>query len=219
MLKFCEYSETNKPKYLVVLMHGYGANGDNLIDLGREFQKSLPEAVFIAPNACEPWEGGFPGSYQWFSLSEGFKDGFMERMASNIKQSNIILQNFIDQQLSNHNLGHENLFLVGFSQGAMMAIYQSLITKIKIAGVVAYSGKVVIPEAIGERTLSKPEICLIHGENDSVVPFDNFKEGKKILDSNAVPYQDHSFSNLDHSIDIRGVDAANKFFTKIIQGK
>lgn len=213
---FYENSETKTPKYLVIFLHGYGANGENLLDLSHEFRRVLPNAHYISPNAIEPWEGGFPDAYQWFSLSSGLHKSSLAAMADSIKKSNQILENFIDAQLTRFNLTAQNLFIVGFSQGAMMAMYQGLIKPKKVAGIIAFSGKLILPEMLAQQTNSKPEICLIHGEADSVVPFENFLEAKKMLAAQNFGHEAHSFANLDHTIDIHGIRAAQAFVKKII---
>ena len=214
-LKFYENSSSKNPKYLAIFLHGYGANGEHLIDLSHELKHVLPEAHFIAPNAFEPWEGGFPNSYQWFSLSSGFERKNLGEMAANIKNANKILGNFIATQLARFNLKLENLFLIGFSQGAMMSLYQGFIAAQKPAGIISFSGKLVSPEMIGEKIITKPEVCLIHGEADSVLPFENFLEAKKILTAKEIPFEAHAVPHLDHSIDIHGVRAAQSFIKKI----
>lgn len=215
-IKFYEYSDAKNPKYLVIFLHGYGANGENLIELAHEFKRSLPDAHFISPNAIEPWEGGFPHAYQWFSLSAGFERKSLAVMGETIKKANKILANFIDAQLARFNLTYENLFIVGFSQGAMMAMYQGFIKPKKPAGVIAFSGKLVLPEMLGEKTLSQPNICLIHGEADSVVPFTSFLEAKKLLEEQNLPFESHAIPHLDHSIDIHGIRMAQNFIKKQI---
>ena len=126
-LKFHEYCEVKKPKYLVVFLHGYGANGVNLLDLAYEFRSVLPEAHFISPDGVQPWEGGFPDAYQWFSLKSGLNGLDLDLMSQEIKNSNKILEDFINHQLDRFDIMAENLFIIGFSQGAMMSIYQGLI--------------------------------------------------------------------------------------------
>ena len=215
-LQFYEYSESKNPKYLVIFLHGYGANGENLIHLAYEFKHILPDAHFIAPNGIQPWEGGFPHAYQWFSLNGGLERKNLAAMAEDIKSANRIVEKFIDEQLVRFNLTAKNLFVVGFSQGAMMSIYQGLIKPEKPAGIVAFSGKLILPEMIGEKIISKPEICLIHGEADSVVPFENFLEAQKILEKVQIPFESHAVPHLDHSIDLHGIRAAMNFVKKLI---
>ena len=215
-LKFYEYSDAKNPKYLVVLLHGYGANGENLIDLSYEFKKILPDAHFISPNAIEPWEGGFPHAYQWFSLSAGMERRSLDVMAESVKNANKTLQHFINSQLERFKISAENLFLVGFSQGAMMALYQGFIQNKKPAGVISFSGKLILPEMVNEKTLSKPEICLIHGESDSVLPFSNLAEAELMLKENNISFEAHPIPNLYHSIDIHAIRLAQIFIKKRI---
>jgi phospholipase/carboxylesterase len=214
--KFSEYSDSETPKYLVIFLHGYGSNGENLINLSHELRYALPEAHYISPNGVEPWEGGFPDAYQWFSLYRGFDRKGLSEIADEIKSSNKILTNFIDAQLARFNLTDDKLFIVGFSQGAMMSMYQGFVKERKPAGIIAFSGKLVLPEMLGQKTSSKPDICLIHGEADSVVPFENFLEAKKLLDEQNVSYESHAVPNLDHSIDIHGIRMAQAFIKKQI---
>lgn len=215
-LKFYEYCDVKNPKYLVIFLHGYGANGENLINLSYEFKKILPEAHFISPNAVQPWEGGFPNAYQWFSLYGGIERKGLEEIAGDIKNSNKILANFINDQLARFKLTPEKLFLVGFSQGAMMSIYQGLTMPEKVAGVISFSGRLILPELVGAKTISKPEICLLHGEADSVVPIQHFLEAKELFHEHKIPYEAFSFTNLDHSIDINEIRTAQNFIKKTI---
>jgi len=215
-IKFYEYSEVKNPKHLVIFLHGYGANGENLLGLAKEFKRTLPEAHFISPDAIEPWEGGFPDAYQWFSLYSGNDRKGLNDMAHNVANSNKILQKFINDQLQRFDLKPENLFLMGFSQGAMMALYQGFIAPKKFAGIVSFSGKLILPEMIGEKSISVPEICLIHGEVDSVLPFTHFLEAKKLLEAQKISFNSEAIPNLDHSIDINGLRAAQTFVKKLI---
>jgi phospholipase/carboxylesterase len=215
-LKFYEYCDTKNPKYLVIFLHGYGANGENLLDLYHEFKRVLHDAHFISPNAIQPWEGGFPDAYQWFSLYGGTERKALAQIAHDIQNSNKILQSFIEEQLARFKLDYDKLFLVGFSQGAMMAIYQGFIMPKKPAGIISFSGRIVLPEMVGDTSITKPEICLIHGEADSVLPFANFIEAKEILSAQEISHEAHSFPDLDHTIDIHGIRVAQNFIkTKI----
>ncbi len=215
-LKFFEYSATKNPKYLVIFLHGYGSSGENLIDLAYEFKDILPEAHFISPNGVEPWEGGFPDAYQWFSLYSGMERKPLANVADNIKNSNKVLQNFITEQLRRFNLEPKNLLLAGFSQGAMMSLYQGLIGFEKPKGIISFSGRLILPEMVGEKSIQKPEICLIHGRRDTVLPFENFIEAEKLLKQENIPFESHAFDNLDHTIDIGGIKAARGFVKKIV---
>ncbi len=215
-LKFYETSDVKNPKYLVIFLHGYGANGENLLDLAFEFKRVLPDAHFISPNGLQPWEGGFPSCYQWFSLYGGIERKALSDIASDIKNSNKILQNFINNQLRRFNLSYDKLFIVGFSQGAMMSIYQGLIAPEKVAGIIGFSGRVILPENMGEKIITKPDVCLIHGAADDVVPINNFFEGQELLKAQNVNFEAHAFENLQHTIDIHGIRAAQNFVKKTL---
>lgn len=212
--KVFEKSYSHNPKYLVVLLHGYGANARDLIELADYFSESLPSSHFIAPNAIQNWEGGFPDAYQWFSLSNGITRKSFEETSEDIKESNKALKKFIDHKLEELHISPKNLFLIGFSQGAMMAQYQGLINQEKAAGVIGLSGRLILPELTGEEINSKPKICLIHGQNDEVVDFSNFIESQKILQSSDIDFEAHSLENLGHSINLEGITIACDFLKK-----
>ncbi len=217
---FFEYSNynsnTKKPKYLVIILHGYGANGSSILELAPNMDEFMPDTHFIAPNAPNPWEGGFPDCYQWFSLATWGPNRDVRKVATPIIEANNKLRKFIKEQLERFNLKPENLFLFGFSQGAMMAIYQGLSLPEKIAGIVAFSGKVILPEFIGQKTLQKPDICLMHGREDMVLPFENFSQGEEILAANNFNFESHALEELDHTIDFRGIEIAGDFVKKRI---
>ncbi len=216
-LKFYEHATGAQPKYLVIFLHGYGSNGENLLDLAYEFKRVLGDAHFISPNAIAPWEGGFPHCYQWFSLYR--QDGTrhdLTQISNEIRQANQKLQNFIKAQLERFQLGYDKLFLVGFSQGAMMSIYQGLIMEEKPAGIISFSGRVILPEHVGEKIITKPQICLIHGQADSVLPFLHFEQAQEILTEKNISFEAHGFENLDHTIDIHGIRVALNFIKKQI---
>jgi phospholipase/carboxylesterase len=214
-MKFYEYTTSKDPKYLVVFLHGYGANGQNLITLADDFAEVLPQAFFLSPNAIEPWEGRFPNAYQWFSLYENDQRKSLQKLSSEIKNANKILQNFLNEQLTRFKLKHCELILIGFSQGSMMANYQAMISKQQLAGVISYSGKIIEPTNIGEKIISKTKTCLIHGRDDSVLDFDNFLEAQKILTKLQIPFESHGLDDLDHAIDHRGINIAKQFIKSI----
>lgn len=214
--KIYQKCESKKPKYLVILLHGYGSNGENLIELADFFiHNGLKDAFYVAPNAIEPWEGGFPDAFQWFSLANGMHRKALDDMAENIRNSNKVLNEFIDEKLEQLGLTRKNLIIIGFSQGCMMGLYQSLASKEKIAGIIGFSGRLILPEDLNEQTNSKPEICLIHGVDDSVVDFENFLNAKEILEQQGFLLEAHALENLDHSIDMRGINLASEFIKKI----
>ena len=212
-LEFFEIESLSKekPKKLMVFLHGYGASGEDLIDLAREFKHSVPDAHFISPNAPFSLSHPFMSGYQWFSL-----DNYDPRIIyPQILEANRILDIFIDSQLERFGLNHKDLIIVGFSQGAMMAMYNSLRRPKPNAGIIAYSGKLILPSWLGEGVNSKSKICLVHGKNDEVLPFENFLEAKKLLEQEQIPFEHHALEGLGHGIDHHGIRIGRDFLLGI----
>ena len=202
----------NKPDKLVIFLHGYGSNGKDLIGLATEFAKVLPNAHFISPNAPFEFEGFIHDGYQWFSLSSYDP----ELIYPQIIEANNILDQFINLQLKRFNLEHKDLILTGFSQGSMMSMYNSLRSGDKFGGILAYSGKLILPTSLGEVIGSKPRMCLVHGTHDSVLPHDHMIEAKDLLEKIEVPHEVHSIEGLDHGINSSGIKIGMSFLEKIV---
>lgn len=200
-----------KPKKLIIFLHGYGSSGHDLIGLSSDFKMTAPDAHFISPNA--PFEFPYPFSlgYQWFSL-ENYDP---KVIYPQILEANDILDNFIAEHLNRFNLAYSDLILIGFSQGSMMAMYNSLRRLEKNSGILSYSGRLILPTMLGEKINSKPEICLIHGKQDEVLPFDNFLEAQKLLAKEQIPFEPHALDELGHFIDARGIRIGREFLKKI----
>jgi phospholipase/carboxylesterase len=204
-----------KPKKLMVFLHGYGASGEDLIDLAKEFKHVSPNTHFVSPNApfnldSSPWHA-FSNGFQWFSLASYDP----QILHPQILEANRILDIFITSQLNRFNLTHQDLIITGFSQGAMMAMYNSLRNENQNAGIIAYSGKLILPTMLGETIKSKPKICLIHGKEDNVLPFDNFLEAQEILTKIEVPIESYALEGLGHGIDHHGIRIGRDFLRKI----
>ena len=205
------YTETqntkNNPEKLVVFLHGYGSNAEDLISLAPDFAEALPDAHFISPNAPFEFEGGFPNAYQWFSLY----DVTIEDIEEQVRKANEILGDFLDEQLARFDLSDEDLILVGFSQGAMMAMYHSLRREGEICGVLSYSGKLVGIDDMDSEIRSKPRMCLVHGTDDSVVPFESLGEAELVLGKYDVEVEAHSIVGLEHGINTEGIEIGKEF--------
>lgn len=202
----------NKSNKLVVFLHGYGSNGRDLITLATEFAKVLPSAHFISPNAPFKFEGFINDGYQWFSLANDDP----KLIYPQIIEANNILDQFINLQLKKFDLNHQDVVLIGFSQGSMMSMYNGLRSENKFGGIVAYSGKLIVPTLLGEEVKSKPSICLVHGTHDSVVPYINMIEAKDLLEKMKVPNEAHSIEGLDHGINFDGIKIGKNFLEKIV---
>lgn len=153
------------PKKLVILAHGYGSNGDDLIGLTPYFARALPDAVFVSPNAPESLPG-YPGAYQWFGLTRLEP----QLMAAGVKSAASTLDRFIDAELLRYRLNPADCALVGFSQGTMMSLHVGLRRPEPLAGVIGYSGLLAAPEDLPAEIRSRPPVALVHGDADDVIP-------------------------------------------------
>ena len=149
------------PKSLVVLLHGYGSNGEDLIGLAPYWQSALPDTHFISPNAPEPCPGA-PGGYQWWALTSLSP----QAREAGVRQAAPALNAFIDAQLARFDLAEDRLALVGFSQGTMMALHVGPRRERPLAGIVGFSGMLADPEALASEMATKPPVLLVHGDAD-----------------------------------------------------
>lgn len=212
-LTFYEYPTRRKalPEYLMILLHGYGSNGEDLISLAPDFTELLPNMHFVSPDAPFKFEGGFTG-YQWYSLM----DRSTEKMLEGSNNALPILNNFIDTQLERFKLDESKLILCGFSQGAMMAIYSALKRVKPCAGVLSFSGY-ILDNNLEPEIKARPEIFLSHGQQDRVVLPHTFTQTKERLESFHVPVTAHLSPLLGHGIDFSCIEAAKKFLIKIFK--
>jgi phospholipase/carboxylesterase len=185
---------------MVVIMHGWGADGPNLIDLAYAMAPQLPGTHFFSPNApfvCDD----IPSGRQWFSL--GNRD--WSRLGEHINTPIPALQLFIDHHLKALGLTHDRLALVGFSQGTMTALHYALHQPQQIAGVVGFSGCLIGGNTLASTIVSHPPVCLIHGTYDDVVPFSAMAEAEAALTANDVPVETHAIAGLAHGIHPTGL--------------
>lgn len=209
---FREPASGGAPKQLVILLHGWGADGPNLIDLADEFAGVLPDALFIAPNAPYECEVN-PYGYQWFSLM----DRQPHKMLAGAANAAAILNHFIDHVLHDLQLDNSKLILIGFSQGTMTALHAALRRTPAIGAVVGFSGALIGAETLADEAKAKPPICLIHGESDDVVPFASLKHATDSLAAHGVNVEMHSRPLLGHSIDMEGIKIASAFLAKHVK--
>ena len=156
---------SGKPAKLVILAHGYGSNGEDLMGLAPYFAQSLPDAVFVAPNAPEPVPG-YQGGYQWFPLTRLDP----QTTAAGVRKAAPTLDKFIDAELLRYSLPPSACALVGFSQGTMMALHVGVRRAEPLGAVLGYSGHLAAPEGVPVEVKSRPPVCLIHGDRDDVIP-------------------------------------------------
>ena len=171
------------PTALVVLLHGYGANGDDLIGLADGWRRRLPEAVFVAPNAPQGIPG-MPGALQWFALT--FRDPG-ERWRG-VVAARPGLDRFLDAEVARYRLCADRLVLAGFSQGTMLALHVGLRRSIAPAALVGYSGLLAGPEHLPE-IVARPPVLLIHGAEDDLIPVDALHIAREQLAAAGQPGQ------------------------------
>jgi len=192
-------------RQLVVLLHGYGADGNDLIELGQVWQQLLPQAAFVAPHAPEPC-GQAPIGRQWFPLT--FRDP-NERWVG-VNNAAPMLEHFLDAELGKHGLPPSALALVGFSQGTMMALHVGLRRPVAPAAIVGYSGLLVLPpdgnlEAVAVKITARPPVLLVHGDSDDLIPVQALFAAAQGLAALGVPVEWHISAGLGHGIDPEGL--------------
>jgi phospholipase/carboxylesterase len=185
-----------KPKQLVILLHGVGASGDDLIGLVPALAPTLPDAVFVSPNApfgCET----VPFGYQWFSLREWTP----AMMFAGIQAAAPILQEFIDAKIKEYDLSAAQTALIGFSQGCMMALHAAPRQATALAGVIGLSGTLLGAEMLQQETRSKPPVLLGHGMLDTVVPYPAMSYAAMTLKQGGFNVETMTRPMLGHGID------------------
>ena len=206
---------SGKAKQMVIFLHGYGANGDDLLSIGEEWARELPDAVFIAPNAPDVCEAS-PMGYQWFSIREidgkAFeRDKLVEKVAP-------VLNAYIDEQLQKWGVPESQLAVVGFSQGAMMAMYTMPRRKTACAGVIGYSGILLDGAGLKASGIVKMPVLAIHGDVDTIVPPKYLAIVQNDFSAAGFDVETIMRPGLGHGIDqfglIRGVEFIKEAFEK-----
>ena len=197
-----------KPEQLIIFCHGYGADGNDLIGLSSYFQKILPNAIFMSPNAPQKCDLN-PLGYQWFD----FQSGDPALIWKGVLEAASVLNSFIDEQLEKYNLSDDNLALIGFSQGTMMSLHVGLRRKKPMRALVGFSGKLIGEELLKDDLVSKPPIYLIHGEQDPMVPHQETINAADVLQRHDVEVQKHISPNTPHSIAEDGLKIAIDFLS------
>jgi phospholipase/carboxylesterase len=210
---------------LVVFLHGYGADGNDLIDLGRQWRELMPQAAFVSPHAPDR-SAGAPTGRQWFALSNRPPDdpaGAEERWNGAVKARGAI-NAFLDVELERLGLDDSKLALVGFSQGSMMAMHVGLRRGRAPAAILGYSGLLVGPERLKDATArdsrgAPPPLLLIHGDQDPLIPVEAMFIALDALAAASIPVQWHLSLGVGHSIDQGGLTHGGLFLAQALSGQ
>ncbi len=198
-----------KPKALVVFLHGYGADGADLLGLSEVLEPHLPGVGFLAPDAPERCVGGGFG-FQWFPIP--WIDGSPQDLAeAGLDAAAEDLNAFLDARLAEAGLTPDRLVLIGFSQGAMISLHVTPRRTEALAGVVAISGRLLRPELLADQALSRPPVLLMHGDQDPVVPFADLGKAGDALVAAGFPTYAHVMKGTGHGIAPDGLAVALQF--------
>lgn len=187
-------------KQLVVLCHGLGADGFDLIDLAPGWGAALPDAAFTAPNAPYPCDMG-PMGRQWFSVA----DRSPARMEQGVRGAARALDGLVDAELARLALPPGAYALMGFSQGAMTVLFAGPRRTVPPRAILAYSGGLIAPESLALEIRNRPPVLLVHGEDDDVVPISRSREAERALRAAGVPVETLWCPGLPHGIDAAGI--------------
>lgn len=199
------------PKKLVVLLHGLGADGNDLIGLQQYWGRLIPNAEFVSPNAPFPCDMA-PYGYQWFSV----QDRSPASVLAGVRAAAPSLDAFIDEELQKRGLDESQTALVGFSQGTMMSLFVGLRRAKPLAGIVGYSGRLLAPELLATELRARPPVLLVHGTADSMVPFESLARAEAALKEVEVPVETLTCVGVEHSIDAEGLQRGGDFLRRVL---
>lgn len=217
MLNFIEKpAKSCENKYLIIFLHGYGCDKSDLISLSDNFNIISNDICFLSVDAPEICSNGL--GYQWFPIET--LNFTPETIYKLIKDGIKYVKDFINKQSSRLNIEYKNIFLVGFSQGAMVALASVLRFDKKIGGIISFSGfQPDTKETLKSELKTKQNILLIHGTNDSVIPYSLMTYSKNLLESFEFNVKTYTCFGTDHCIDINGLDTAISYIKDIISSK
>ena len=203
-----------KPNRLVILLHGLGADGNDLIGLAPYWAPLLPETEFLSPNAPFPCDMA-PYGYQWMSV----RDPSPEARLAGARAAAGILDAFIDDELSKRGLAESQLALVGFSQGTMMSLYVGPRRERQLAGIVGFSGRLIAPALLKDEIRSRPPVLLVHGTEDAMVPYSSMAEAESALNDAGVAVETLTCPGVGHGIDEQGLRDGGQFLERVLNGQ
>lgn len=202
--------ESGDIKRLVILLHGLGSDGRDLIGLAPILAPHVPDTVFVSPDAPFPCDMA-PFGHQWFSLQDRSPD----KMLQGVQRAAPILDTFLTTQLEKYDLSADKMALAGFSQGTMMSLYVGPRYPEPLAGILGYSGALISEEDVPDAALHKIPVHLIHGEADDVVPVSAYHHARAFLEGHEFPVSGYTSPGLAHSIDEKGMASGAQFLNTI----
>ena len=201
--------ENNNINNAIILLHGYGGDGNDISALTLNWKRFLPQTIFLCPNGHEKCLIN-PSGYQWFDLSKDDPAYIIEEALKAEEKLNF----YIKEIKSEYNLKNSNICISGFSQGCMMSINLGLANEESFNCIVGFSGKIINPDDISKRIKSKPKMLLIHGDSDGVVPPKRLLEAKDFLMRHKVDVETNMIKNCDHNIPIEASSIALNYIKK-----
>ena len=201
--------DNNNIKNAVVLLHGYGGDGNDISTLTLNWKRFLPETIFFCPNGHETCPVN-PNGFQWFNLENDDPAHILEESFKAEEK----LNNFINEIKSEYKLNNSEICISGFSQGSMMSINLGLSAEEKFNCIVGFSGKIIDKDHLSKRISSKTKMLLLHGELDAVVPASNLLDAKDFLLRNKIEVETHMISDCDHHIPIKASSIALNYIKK-----
>ncbi len=199
-----------KPQHLVVLLHGYGADGNDLIGLAPVLAPLMPDALFVAPNAPYPCDGN-PMGFQWFPINR--LDPASRLVGT--RSAAPFIDTFLDETMAKYGLDESKTALVGFSQGTMMSLHVGPRRAKQLAGIVGFSGAMSGFDELKSEIKTRPPVLLVHGDADEMLPHTMTEEAAAALKSNGIDVTVHIAPGVGHGIDQSGLSHAARFLLHV----